>query len=70
MCDDEGFVTRQSVMNDAFWSCLEAVKEDTPELFPPDQDVGDYDIDRTLRQASDSHAKALGVSLDDINAMN
>jgi len=70
VCDNEGFVTRQSVMNDAFRACLEAVKEDAPELFPPDQDVGDYDIDRLLRQGLDSRAKALGVSLDDINAVN
>lgn len=70
LCDDEGYVMRQSVVNDAFRSCLEAVKEETPELFPPDHGPGDYDIDRSLRRASDSRAKALGVSLDDINAVN
>mmetsp|Transcript_28008 Transcript_28008/g.50711 ORF Transcript_28008/g.50711 Transcript_28008/m.50711 type:complete len:101 (+) Transcript_28008:6634-6936(+) len=61
---------RQSVVNDAFRSCLEAVKEETPELFPPDHGPGDYDVDRSLRGASDSRAKALGVSLDDINVVN
>ena len=57
-------------MNEAFRSCLEVVKEDSPDLFPPDQSVPDYDIDRTLRRGSDSRAKALGVSLDDINAIH
>jgi hypothetical protein len=50
MCDQvAGYVIRQLVMNEAFQSCLEAVKEDAPYLFPPDQDMFDYDIDRTLR---------------------
>lgn len=70
MCDAQGYVTAQATMNEAFRSCLEAVKEDTPELFPTDQEVSDYDIDRTLRRASDSRAKALGVSLDDINGIH
>lgn len=70
MCDDEGFVTKQSVMNDAFLSCLETVKEDFPEVFPTDLKVPDFDIDRSMRRGSDSRAKALGVSESDINAVN
>ena len=70
MCDDRGYVTDQATMNEAFRSCLEAIQEDAPELFPPDQKVSDFDIDRTLRRASDSRAKALGVSIDDINGIH
>ena len=70
ICDDEGFVVKQSMMNTAFLSCLEAVKEDSPDLFPPDQGVSDYDVDRSLRRGSDSRAKALGISQQDIDAMN
>lgn len=70
ICDKEGFVMKQSVMNAAFLSCLEAVREDAPDLFPPDQNVPDYDVDRSLRRGSDSRAKALGISQQDIDAMN
>lgn len=69
-CDQDGYVTSQATMNEAFLSCLETVKEDTPDLFAPDQQVSDFDIDRTLRRALDSRAKALGVSLDDINGVH
>jgi hypothetical protein len=30
ICDDDGYVTSQSTMNEAFRSCLEAVQEDSP----------------------------------------
>jgi hypothetical protein len=70
ICDDDGYVTSQSTMNEAFRSCLEAVQEDSPDLFAPDQKITDFDIDRTLRRGSDSRAKALGVSADDINAVH
>jgi hypothetical protein len=70
MCDDDGYVVTQATMNEAFRSCLEVVKEDTPDLFAPDEKVTDFDIDRSLRRASDSRAKALGVSIDDINGVH
>ena len=43
--------------------------EEAPELFPPGQSVGDYDIDRLLWRGSDSQVKVLGVSLDDISGI-
>lgn len=70
ICDKDGFVVKQSVMNAAFLSCLETVREDSPDLFPPGQSVPDYDVDRSLRRGSDSRAKALGISQQDIDAMN
>jgi hypothetical protein len=70
MCDESGYVVPQATINEAFRSCLDAVMEDAPELFPPGQKVSDYDIDRSLRRGSDSRAKALGVSLDDINGIH
>jgi hypothetical protein len=69
-CDQDGYVTSQGTMNAAFLSCLETVKEDSPDLFAPDQKVTDFDIDRSLRRGSDSRAKALGVSTDNINGVH
>lgn len=70
LLDDRGYVSSQAAVNEAFKSCLEAVMEDAPELFPPDQKVSDYDVDLSLRRGSDSRAKALGVSLDNINGIH
>jgi len=70
ICDDDSFIMKQSVLNAAFLSCLEAVLEDSPELFPPGLSVSDYDVNRSIRRGSDSRAKALGTDLQDINAMN
>lgn len=70
MCDTDGYVARQASVNEAFKSCLQEVKDGTPELFAPDQEVSDHDINRSFRRGSDSRAKALGISPDDINAVH
>jgi hypothetical protein len=70
MCDTEGYVTSQASMNDAFKTCLQEVQDEAPELFAPDQKVSDFNVDRSFRRGSDSRAKALGTSPDDINAVH
>jgi hypothetical protein len=58
LCDADGYVTSQATMNEAFRSCLETVKEDTPDLFAPDQKVTDFDIDRSLRPIRETFSRA------------
>jgi hypothetical protein len=70
ICDEEGFVTKQAEMNAALLSCLESVHKEQPNLFPPDVSVSDYNVDHSFCRGSDSRAKALGIALDDINAVH
>ena len=62
-------------MNQMFLSCLVSVYESEPNLFPRNitsvSDVEEkYNVFRSFRRGSDSRAKAMGVSVPDINTVN
>lgn len=72
ICDSRGFILNNQDMNELFWSILEEVYSEKPELFPKDisskVDIrSSINIYRTLRRSSNSQAISMGVKKEDID---